>query len=156
METFFLSLDASDETAKSVALRENEAFGSGVSAAPAADDPLAAILGDLAHTEHLVESDEFAQLTHGRLAAVDPTPSRGVKQAPFVVLMGVEMPAALVEIGFITNPKEASGLATVARRAEIADALAQAVLEFGRRYDARRGAARAGDGAGPAPQQGGS
>ena len=94
--------------------------------------------------------------THGRLAAVDPTPSRGVKQAPFVVLMGVRMPAALVEIGFITNPKEASGLATATRRAEIADALAQAVQEFGRRYDARRGAARVGDGARPVPQRGGS
>lgn len=156
METFFLSLDASDETARSVALRENEAFGSGVSAAPAGDDPVAAILGDLAHTEHLVESDEFARLTHGRLAAVDPTPSRGVKQAPFVVLMGVRMPAALVEIGFITNPREAAGLASPSRRAEIASALAEAVLEFGRRYDARRGAARAGEGPAGAPEQGGS
>jgi N-acetylmuramoyl-L-alanine amidase len=106
-------------------------------------DPLSAILGDLANTEHLVDSDEFARLTHARLAAIDPVPSRGVKQAPFVVLMGVRMPAALVEIGFITNPKEARGLAAGERQGEIADAIAAAVLEFGRRYDARRGAGAA-------------
>jgi N-acetylmuramoyl-L-alanine amidase len=63
-----------------------------------------------------------------------------VKQAPFVVLMGVHMPAALVEIGFITNAKEAKGLSGKERQAELADALTAAVLEFGRRYDARRGA----------------
>ncbi len=148
METYFLSLDASDEASSRVAARENEAFGSGVSAAPTSDDPVAAILGDLAHTEFLVESDEFSRLVHGSLARIDPVPSRGVKQAPFVVLMGVRMPAALVEIGFLTNAREAGTLAAPERRAEIAAALASAVLEFGRRYDARRGAGAAAPGAG--------
>lgn len=142
-ETFFLSLEASDERARSVAARENEAFTSGVSAATAPDDPVTAILGDLAHTEHLIESDEFARLALERLDAADPAPSRGVKQAPFVVLMGVRMPAALVEIGFLTNPDEAGRLAAPERREEIAAALAAAVEEFGRRYDARRGVDRA-------------
>jgi N-acetylmuramoyl-L-alanine amidase len=139
METYFLSLDASDEAAVRVAARENEAFGGGVSA-PGPSDPLSAILGDLTQSEHLADSDEFARLTHARLAAIDPVPSRGVKQAPFVVLMGVKMPAALVEIGFITNAKEAQGLASAERQSEIAQAIGDAVLEFGRRYDARRGA----------------
>jgi N-acetylmuramoyl-L-alanine amidase len=149
METFFLSLDASDEGAGRVAARENEAFGPGVSSAGASDDPVSAILGDLAHTEYLVESDEIARLAHARLAAIDPVPSRGVKQAPFVVLMGVRMPAVLVEIGFMTNPTEGQSLGTPARQAQIADAIADAVLEFGRRYDARRGAASAATGKAP-------
>jgi N-acetylmuramoyl-L-alanine amidase len=140
METFFLSLDASDEGAGRVAARENEAFGPSVSSAGANEDPVSAILGDLAHTEYLVDSDEIARLAHARLAAIDPVPSRGVKQAPFVVLMGVRMPAVLVEIGFMTNPTEALSLGTPVRQAQIADAIADAVLEFGRRYDARRGA----------------
>ena len=140
METYFLSLNASDEAAEGVAASENEAFGKGVSAAGPSADPVSAILGDMASTEHLVDSDEFARLVHGRLAAIDPIPSRGVKQAPFVVLMGVHMPAALVEIGFITNAKEAKGLSGKERQAELADALTAAVLEFGRHYDARRGA----------------
>jgi N-acetylmuramoyl-L-alanine amidase len=143
METYFLSLDASDEASGRVAARENEAFGRSAPDLGPSADPLSAILGDLANTEHLVDSDEFARLTHARLAAIDPVPSRGVKQAPFVVLMGVRMPAALVEIGFITNPKEARGLAAGERQGEIADAIAAAVLEFGRRYDARRGAGAA-------------
>ena len=65
--------------------------------------------------------------------------SRGVKQAPFVVLMGVQMPASLVEIGFLTNPDEAKGLKKEGRRNAIAAALADAVIDFGKRYDARRG-----------------
>ena len=61
-----------------------------------AEDPLLGILGDLIATEYLMESQEFAGLVQGKLAE---NRSRGVKQAPFVVLMGVQMPAALVEIG---------------------------------------------------------
>jgi N-acetylmuramoyl-L-alanine amidase len=140
METYFLSLDASDEASGRVAARENEAFGPSAGFPAAASDPLSAILGDLANNEHHVESNEFARLAQARLAAIDPSPSRGVKQAPFVVLMGVKMPAALLEIGFITNVREASGLASPERQVEIAGAIADAVLEFGQRFDARRGA----------------
>jgi N-acetylmuramoyl-L-alanine amidase len=154
METYFLSLDASDEASGRVAERENEAFGSGVSAAGPGADPVSAILGDLTDTEKLSDSDEFARLTHARLAAIDPVPSRGVKQAPFVVLMGVRMPAALIEIGFITNPTEGRGLAAAERQGEIAEAIAAAVLDFGRRYDARRGTPAATAAQEPAPASG--
>jgi len=64
-----------------------------------------------------------------------------VKQAPFVVLMGVQMPAALVEIGFLTNPADERSLRSSAERDRLADGLAGAVVEFAERYDARRGAA---------------
>ena len=67
--------------------------------------------------------------------------SRGVKQAPFVVLMGVQMPASLVEIGFLTNPRDEALLRRDQRRDAIAQALAEAVGAFGKRYDARRGVA---------------
>jgi N-acetylmuramoyl-L-alanine amidase len=65
--------------------------------------------------------------------------SRGVKQALFVVLTGVQMPAALVEIGFVTSEADARALSGSGRR-ELVSALERAVREFGRRYDARRGA----------------
>ena len=96
-----------------------------------------ALMGDLIATEHLTESDEFARLAHEKLAAADSVPSRGVKQAPFFVLMGVQMPASLVEIGFITNARDERALGTSERQDEIARALARAVHEFGRRYDVR-------------------
>ena len=90
--------------------------------------------------DQLRESDEFARLANKEVAAIAAgTPSRGVKQAPFVVLMGVHMPAALVEIGFITNAREEAVLTRAAERDRIAKGLAAAVAEYGRRYDARRG-----------------
>ena len=155
VETYFASLEATDEASKRLAIEENEAFGGAAAPALAGTDPLAAILGDMIATEHLVESQEFARLALGQLAAGDGAHSRGVKQAPFVVLMGVQMPAALVEIGFITNAREEAILAQAAERERIAGGLALAVDEFARRFDARRGSAPAGGrpspGPGPAP-----
>ena len=138
IETYFASLDASDDAARAAAERENMAFG------PAAsdlgqDDPLAAILGDLIATQHLQESSEFAKLAQGELAAIGRARSRGVKQAPFVVLMGVQMPASLLEIGFISNPDEEKGLMHGKRRDEIARAISRAIGAFAARYDERRG-----------------
>jgi N-acetylmuramoyl-L-alanine amidase len=140
-ETFFLSLEATDEAARRVAERENQAFGAVVPPQRASEDPLVAILGDLIATEHLKESQEFARLAQARLAQIDPQASRGVKQALFVVLSGVQMPASLVEIGFITNGRDEGKLRSRRGRRSIASALAAAVLEFRRRYDARHGVA---------------
>jgi N-acetylmuramoyl-L-alanine amidase len=139
IETFFLSLEASDDAAGQVAARENAAFRAAEGPAADGGDPLLSILGDLAAAEVMQESDEFARLAQTEVSALDGSSSRGVKQAPFVVLMGVQMPASLVEIGFVSNPQEAKALASEQRRDRIAGALSRAVLEFGRRYDARRG-----------------
>jgi len=140
IETFFVSLEASDDAARSLAAAENQAFATAGAAAPQVGDPLFAILGDMIATEHLAESQEFARLALGELLSEGGAVSRGVKQAPFVVLMGVQMPAALVEIGFITNAREEQALAAPAERERIADGIARAIREFARRFDARRGA----------------
>lgn len=147
VEIFFAALEASDEATRQLAERENAAFRE---AAPAgSDDPLASILGDLAQADQMRDSDEFARIAHTRVAGLDTkVPSRGVKQAPFVVLMGVQMPAALVEIGFITNPKEERDLADDAHRERVAEALAGAIADFASRYDARRGVERGTSGGG--------
>lgn len=139
-EIFFLSLDASDEDAERVAARENRALGVKPQVTPIGD-PLVAVLGDMAVSEYMQESDAFAKLANDQLAELSPGISRGVKQAPFVVLMGVQMPSALVEIGFLSNPEEEKALRQARRRDQIARALSQAVLAFGKRYDALRGAA---------------
>ena len=140
IETYFISLEASDDLSRQVARRENAAFGE---AAPASLklDPLAAILGDMSVNEHVRESSGFAKLAQAELARVDPAPSRGVKQAPFVVLMGVRMPAALVEIGFLSNPRDEYALRTAERREAIVGALTRAVVVFGDGYDKRHGVA---------------
>ena len=143
IETYFVSLEASDASSQQLAARENQAFGEEKPAALVLD-PLSAILGDMAVNEHVRESSRFAKRAHAELARVDPAPSRGVKQAPFVVLMGVRMPATLVEIGFLSNREDERSLARADRRDAIADALARAVVSFGQDYDRRRGVAGVG------------
>lgn len=139
VETFFLSLEASDDAARAVAEAENEAFESLPFADASGGDPLLGILGDLMVNEHMTESNEFARMAQQALSLRDSIRSRGVKQAPFHVLMGVRMPACLVEIGFLSNAQDALDLARERRREEIADALAVSIVRFGERYDARRG-----------------
>jgi len=138
IETFFLALSASDDHAGQVARRENQAFRIEDTPAKRSDDALVAIIGDLITNEHMEESNEFARLAQLELAG-DPKVARGVKQAPFVVLESVQMPAALVEIGFLTNRFDEQLLRGTEERDRIAAALVRAALEFGRRYDARRG-----------------
>jgi len=139
IETYFASLEASDDAAREVAAYENRALGVRPQV-PVEIDPVAAILGDMTVNEHLRESSIFAKLAQRELAEMDSVPSRGVKQAPFVVLMGVRMPASLMEIGFLSNSKEEKGLRTPARRKAIAQALARAVSAFGEDRDKRYGA----------------
>ena len=76
METFFLSLDATDDAARRLAQRENEAFGKGTKLPSPADDPMVAILGDMIANEHLHESQALARMAQGRLRRIDPVSSR--------------------------------------------------------------------------------
>jgi len=138
IETYFVSPDSSDEAARRVATRENEAFAL-TGAASRSDDPFVALLGGMIVSEHVTESSEFSKIVQTELLRVQGAGRRGVKQAPFVVLMGVQMPASLIEIGFLSNPEDELALQTDAQRDAIANAIAKAVVEFGKRYDARRG-----------------
>ncbi len=142
VETFFASPEASDEAAEELARAENAAFGP--TAAKLTDgDPLLAILGDLLAQQQLADSQEFARIAQREVARAGVTRSRGVKQAPFVVLMGVRMPAVLVEVGFITNPQDEKALRKAAERERIAAGLARAIAAFRARQDERSGVAHA-------------
>lgn len=124
-EIYFLSLDASDEEAKRVATVENRVFRQ-KDAVPDSGDVVGSILGDLIRTEHLRASSALAASIQRQIERL-PGSSRGVKQAPFVVLMGVNMPAALLEIGFLTHRGEERSLRTARRQREIARAVARAL-----------------------------
>ncbi|MEK7372491.1 MAG: N-acetylmuramoyl-L-alanine amidase, partial [candidate division NC10 bacterium] len=69
--------------------------------------------------------------------------NRGVKQAGFYVLGGAAMPAILVEIGFLTNPREERKLATPEYREAAARAIYAGLTEYKRRYDQRLRTAQA-------------
>lgn len=141
-ETYFLSLQASDaRAARAAEIENNEAAGAAAAAAdpdPALDlaaegDPLydlQLILWDLAQSQHLADSQRLAALIQEELNGALGLRDRGVKQAPFRVLMGAAMPAVLVELGFISNPDEESRLLDAGYRAELVDAVARAVERF--------------------------
>jgi N-acetylmuramoyl-L-alanine amidase len=129
-ETYFLSLEASDEEARRVALAENDVFEQ-AAAVDDGGDVVGAVLGDLIRTDHLRASSDLAARIQHSLAGLGLA-GRGVKQAPFVVLMGANMPAALIEIGFLTHADEARLLAQRARRRRLARAIAEAVAGYAR------------------------
>jgi N-acetylmuramoyl-L-alanine amidase len=56
--------------------------------------------------------------------------NRGVKKAPFVVLIGANMPSILAEISFVTNPKDASQLREPEYRERVAESLYKGVAKY--------------------------
>ncbi len=124
-ETYFLSVDASDEESRRLALVENAVFEQ-PGALPEGADIVGSILGDLIRTEHLQTSSLIAAAIQRKLARLTGS-SRGVKQAPFVVLSGVNMPAALIEIGFLTHPEEARRIQSREHQQAVARAIADAI-----------------------------
>jgi N-acetylmuramoyl-L-alanine amidase len=135
-ETYFLA-EAKTEDARRVEQMENESVRFEAAAGMSKDDPLSFILSDMKQNEHLRESAELAEIIQERLALVHPGPSRGVKQAGFRVLVTAFMPAVLVEIGFGTNAAEAAYLSDSRRQSTIASAVADAAVEYLRRYERR-------------------
>ena len=129
-EVFFLSLKASDKAAMQVAVREN--LGNEIEEATFDQHPgLEMILQDMAQTDHLKKSSVLAELIFDELIFSLPGESRGVKQAPFVVLNGIGIPAVLVEIGFITNPDDCYLLSTDYGKEIAALAISEGIRKFG-------------------------
>ncbi|MBI3399126.1 MAG: N-acetylmuramoyl-L-alanine amidase, partial [Deltaproteobacteria bacterium] len=112
VETYFLSFEASDEDAKRTAAFENSVASMGRKTETNNTDDLKTILMDMAQTSVLNESSQLAEVIQENLCKVLKGENRGVKQAPFIVLAGAAMPAALVEIGFISNAQEEKRLAS--------------------------------------------
>ena len=148
-ETYFLSMEASDERAEQTAALENAVLG---------EDPgdealydLQLILWDLSQSYHLAASQRVATLIQEELNTALSLRDRGVKQAPFRVLMGAAMPAVLVELGFLSNPEEETRLQDPAYQAELVNALVRAISRYRAEIEERRGRLEAAGGGTPAP-----
>ncbi len=127
IETFFLSADASDGEAGRTADREN----SESSRSPVRkNDALSFILADLARSEAHADSSRLAYAVHQKLIAITGATNRGVQQAPLQVLMGVQAPAILVEVGFISHPGEGKRLEDPQYQLALAEAIADGVKVF--------------------------
>lgn len=134
-ETYILSSEATDASAARAAADENAGAPAGSPAPDPSVDPeamedLQLILWDLAQTHHLGESQRFANMVQGELNQTLQLRDRGVKQAPFRVLMGANMPAVLVELGFISNPDEEKKLQDPEYRSGLIQALVRSVQRY--------------------------
>jgi N-acetylmuramoyl-L-alanine amidase len=129
-ETYYLNLKSTDRDARKYAAMENKALG--VKGDENDSALLEAILWDMAQTEYLQESGELAAMVQKSLVKNLRGKDRGVRQAPLAVLMGARMPAALVEIGYISNPEQEVKLNRDSHQGQIAKALYRAVESYHR------------------------
>ena len=123
-ETYYLSTDATDTDA------DPDADSEGDTENPSSTDGLDLILWDLAQNQFLAESSLLAESVQTQLNLLTGTRNRGVRQAPFRVLMGATMPAILVEVGFISNPEEEARFRDGSYRKNAVQALTTAVKRY--------------------------
>jgi len=127
IETYFLNF-ALDPQAEAVAARENAASGKSMNSLPS-------IVKAITLNNKLNESRDFAtSIQRSMVSGLRPGNKTlrdlGVKQAPFVVLIGASMPSVLAEISFVTNSQEGRLLKTPAYRQKIAESLLKGVLRY--------------------------
>ncbi len=139
VETYFLNF-ASNPDAEAVAARENSASGQTMHNLPD-------IVRAITLNNKLDESRDFATLVQRAMidklsASNKQIRDLGVRQAPFVVLIGAGMPSILAEISFLTHQQEGRLLKTPAYRQKIAEALFAGVQEYQRSLKAVKTAAR--------------
>jgi N-acetylmuramoyl-L-alanine amidase len=129
-EVFYLSLDEYGDAGERVARGESEplpVFGGGTR-------DIEVILWDMAQARYIKESAALAQALEASLRERVPMSPRAIQQAPFRVLVGANMPAVLVEMGFITNPGQERQL----QSDEFQNLLVQGIVESITRFrDAR-------------------
>jgi N-acetylmuramoyl-L-alanine amidase len=127
VETYYLNFTSSPE-ALEVAARENAVSEKSIY-------ELQDLVKKIALKEKIEESREFAsdvqESLHTGLAARSPAiRNRGVKKAPFIVLIGANMPSILAEISFVSNPSDEHRLETVEYRQRIAESLFRGIAKY--------------------------
>jgi N-acetylmuramoyl-L-alanine amidase len=127
VETYYLNFTSSAE-ALDVAARENAASDKSI-------HELQDLVKKIALKEKIEESREFAfnvqYALHSGLAAKSPgIRDRGVKKAPFIVLIGANMPSILAEISFVSNPGDERRLRTSEYRQRIAESLYRGISKY--------------------------
>jgi N-acetylmuramoyl-L-alanine amidase len=127
VETYYLNFTSSPG-ALEVAARENAVSEKSIY-------ELRDLVKKIALKEKIEESREFAgdvqESLHSGLAAKSPAiRDRGVKKAPFIVLIGANMPSILAEISFVSNPVDERRLETAEYRQRIAESLYRGIAKY--------------------------
>ncbi len=127
VETYYLNF-TSDPTALDVAARENAVSDQSI-------HQLSDLVKKITLKDKIAESREFASDVEGSLYSGlqkgnAGLKDRGVKKAPFVVLIGANMPSILAEISFVTNPKDAAQLQEPEYRQRVAESIYKGVARY--------------------------
>ncbi|MGH9372808.1 MAG: N-acetylmuramoyl-L-alanine amidase [Vicinamibacterales bacterium] len=125
-EVFYLNLADYGEQAQRVAQGNSEAlptFSGGTR-------DIEVILWEMAQARHIEQSTALAQLVEAALRERIPMSPRAIQNAPFRVLVGANMPAVLIEMGFITNAEQEKQLASDSFQSSIVQAVVEAVVRF--------------------------
>ena len=122
IETYYLAL-ASDISASETAAREN--IGANYTI-----QEFDLLVSKILHESKSEESRRLAECVQSELIYATGSVNRGVKHAPFVVLIGTKVPAILIEIGFLSNEIEAAQLITIDYQKRLATAIATGVENY--------------------------
>ena len=128
IETYFLNL-ATDDEAIRVAAMENATSTKNIS-------DLQSILSDLMQNAKINESSRLAGYIQGSMVShlkskrYSRIKDKGVKQAPFYVLLGAQMPAVLVETSFISNPRECKRLINPRYQQRLCEAIVKGIRTY--------------------------
>jgi N-acetylmuramoyl-L-alanine amidase len=124
VETFFLNFNTQSRDALETAARENAATERNI-------HDLHDMVEKITLNDKVDESRELAGHIQSAMSKrSNAGTNRGVKQAPFVVLIGASMPSVLAEVSFISNPSEEKQLRTPAYRQQIAESLFQGIKSY--------------------------
>lgn len=135
-ETYFLSPNPTNEEARATATIENDVIVMENGTHRKKYDDVEYVEALMLNTQIQKESSMLAHQIQKYLAKdVDEAKSRGVKKADFYVLRGSLMPAVLVEIGYISNAREAKMLRAQDYQKKIAEGIGRGILHFIREYN---------------------
>jgi len=137
-ETYFLS-ESRNDWERAATIAENQDFLAENPNFAADPGSLNFILSILAQNEYLQESSELAHSCQKQMVKELGLRDRGVKQAPFYVLVGCEMPSILVEIAFISNAAEEKLLTDPAWQRKAAEAIFAGIKAYKEAYEKNMG-----------------
>ncbi|GAB5518129.1 MAG: N-acetylmuramoyl-L-alanine amidase [Rhodothermales bacterium] len=143
-ETFFLGMHRTD-TAREVMERENGVVNLEADQSHYEDfDENALIMYTLAQSAYMKKSEALAAAIENQFSTRVGRKSRGVKQAGFIVLYAASMPSVLVELGFLSNRKEARFLSSEQGQDYMASAIFRAIRDFKETYESELNVAATG------------
>ncbi len=128
-EVYYMALPT-DSSAMAVALRENMELGLDKEEVKKRTDVLVRILEDMMKNAKINDSAKLAESIYGAMRGRLEIPVRRIAQAPFFVLRGAMMPAVLIEVAFISNPREERLLRDASWQRKVATLIADGINRY--------------------------